>query len=90
MDATTADAPEGDDTPGDPDEGRTWWATQVHSALHSLGGIGASALQLIYEQQLTQAQVALRLGVAESTVKTQVARALAQLAAMLAADPSSA
>lgn len=91
MDAMSTEGPAGGDPANSADDARRRWATQVGSALHGIDGIGASALRLIYSQHLTQAEVARRLGVAESTVKTQVARALGQLAKRLAAsDPHTA
>ncbi len=81
MDETPVAGDHDDDPPGRADDGSTRWAAQVFSALHAVEGIGGSALRLIYQQHLTQAQAAVRLGVAESTVKIQVARALRQLAA---------
>lgn len=66
--------------PHDMRDDRRPWAREVVAALDALDPISAAALRLIYQRDTTQAQAAARLGIAETEVKTLIARGLQRLA----------
>jgi DNA-directed RNA polymerase specialized sigma24 family protein len=67
----------------DADEAGRRWAAKVFTTVAGLDTVGRDAVRMIYRHGLTQAQVAARLGVAESTVRAEVAGALRVLSASL-------
>ncbi len=67
--------------PADENAGR--WEATVLRTVAGLDTLGRDAVRLIYQHGLTQAQVADRLGVAESAVRAAVAGAFRALAASL-------
>jgi DNA-directed RNA polymerase specialized sigma24 family protein len=67
--------------PPSADDSGARWESTVLRTVAGLDTLGRDAVRLIYQDGLTQAQVATRLGVAESTVRAEVAGAFRALAA---------
>jgi DNA-directed RNA polymerase specialized sigma24 family protein len=65
------------------DPGPSEWFTEVARLLSLVGEPNSAALLLIYRERLTQAQAAVRLGVAEVVVKRRVAAGLRHIAQLL-------
>ena len=59
---------------------RLTWASEVRGALNSLGADQREALELSYFGDLTQKEIADRLGVPIGTVKARMARGMRRLA----------
>jgi RNA polymerase sigma-70 factor (ECF subfamily) len=74
------------DAPSDVAE-RRWVRAVVRTALDSMPDAERQALELAYDDELTQAEIAERLGWPIGTVKTRTRRALLRLRAMLESVP---
>jgi DNA-directed RNA polymerase specialized sigma24 family protein len=85
---STMPEPTSREAPPPGDDSGSQWAAMVLGAVAGLDTLGREAVRLIYQHRLTQAQVAARLGVAESTVRAEVAGAFRALAASLSRPES--
>lgn len=65
------------------------WACEVRQALGRIDQRDASALGLIYGQQLTQREAAANLGVPEAEIRRRVARGLVALGRLLTTSAES-
>jgi DNA-directed RNA polymerase specialized sigma24 family protein len=85
---TTMPEPIPPENPPPADENAGRWEATVLRTVAGLDAVARDAVRLIYQHGLTQAQVAARLGVAESTVRAAVAGAFRALAASLSRPDS--
>jgi RNA polymerase sigma-70 factor (ECF subfamily) len=70
--------------PGPPEQAESDWnSRRVHAALEQLPGHLRALVELAYWGDLSQAQIAIRLGIPLGTVKTRTRRALFLLAELL-------
>ena len=82
-------ATHGADSDGDPEAATTrrWIAAVVRTALSAMPDAERRALELAYDEGLTQAEIAVRLGWPLGTVKTRTRRALTNLRSVLEGIP---
>ena len=80
--ADVSDSPTKEPGPAERAE-HEWMRRRVHSAVQALPPLERSLIELAYWSDLSQSQIAARLGMPLGTVKTGTRRALARLATLL-------
>jgi RNA polymerase sigma-70 factor, ECF subfamily len=80
--ADVSDSPTDEPSPAEHAE-HEWVRSRVHSAVEALPPLERSLIELAYWSDLSQSQIAARLGMPLGTVKTGTRRALARLATLL-------